>query len=226
MFRVVTVAREYASGGGRIAQLLADRLGWKLLDRCLVEKIAQAASVEPQVAEKYDERLDPWFNRLAEVLWQSPGLKGYIAGPVPNWFDAEVAARLTRRVIEEAAAIGDCVIVGRGSQCILQRRKDAFHVFIYAPRGERLERLRRRDARLTKAEAEKKLGAQDEVRAAYVRDHFGQDWSNRHLYQLMISSSLGEEAVVSIILSAMGFAQAKLAAGQQAAGGGSTETTR
>ena len=99
-------------------------------------------------------------------------------------------------------------------------------MFIYAPRGERLERLQRRDARLTKAEAEKKLGAQDEVRAAYVRDHFGQDWSNRHLYQLMISSSLGEEAVVSIILSAMGLAQAKLAAGQQAAGGGSTETTR
>ena len=68
MFRVVTLAREYASGGGRIAQLVADRLEWKLLDRCLVEKIAQAASVESQVAEKYDERLDPWFNRLAQVV--------------------------------------------------------------------------------------------------------------------------------------------------------------
>jgi hypothetical protein len=223
MFRVVTVAREYASGGARIAQMLADRLGWKLLDRCLVERIAQAASVEPQVAEKYDERLDPWFNRLAEVLWQAPGLRGYMGGPVPNWFDGEVATRLTQRLIEEAAEIGDCVIVGRGSQCILQSRADAFHVFVYAPRGEKLERLRRRDARLTNAEAEKKLDAQDEVRTAYVRDHFGQDWSNRHLYQLMISSSLGEEAVVSIILSAVGLAQAKLAAGQQAARGGSAE---
>ena len=42
---------------------------------------------------------------------------------------------LTRRIIEEAAEIGDCVIVGRGSQCILQQREDTFHVFIYAPRG-------------------------------------------------------------------------------------------
>jgi len=72
MFRVVTVAREYGSGGGRIAQLLAGRLGWKLLDRCLVEKISQTASVEPQAAEKYDERLDPWFNRLADALWRGP----------------------------------------------------------------------------------------------------------------------------------------------------------
>ena len=45
MFRIVTVAREYGSGGGRIAQLLAGRLGWRLLDRCLVEKIADAAMV-------------------------------------------------------------------------------------------------------------------------------------------------------------------------------------
>jgi hypothetical protein len=95
MFRVVTVAREYGSGGGRIAQLLAGRLGWKLLDRCLVEKISQTAAVEPQAAEKYDERLDPWFNRLADALWRGPGLRGFMAGPMPNRFDAEVVAQLT-----------------------------------------------------------------------------------------------------------------------------------
>jgi cytidylate kinase len=203
MFRVVTVAREYGSGGGRIAQLLADRLGWKLLDRCLVEKIAETARVEPEVAEKVDERPDPWFDRLAEVFWQSPGLRGYIGGPVPDRFDAEVAAQLTRRIIDEAAEIGDCVIVGRGSQCILQQRDDAFHVFVYAPRRQRLERLLSRNARLSKAEMEKKMVAEDATRAAYVRNHYGEDWQNRHLYHLMISSSLGEKEAVAIILSAL-----------------------
>jgi len=203
MFRVVTVAREYGSGGGRIAQLLADRLGWKLLDRCLVEKIAETARVEPRIAEKFDERPDPWLDRLAEVFWQSPGLKGYIGGHVPGRFDGEVAAHLTRRIIEEAAEIGACVVVGRGSQCILQQRQDAFHVFIYAPRGERLERLLRRDPRLSKAEAQKKLDAEDATRAAYVRDHYGEDWQNRHLYHLMLSSCLGVQEAVSIILSAL-----------------------
>ena len=211
MFRIVTVAREYGSGGGRIAQLLAGRLGWKLLDRCLVEKIAETASIEPQLAEKFDERPDPWLDRLAEVFWQSPGLRGYIGGHVPGRFDGEVAAHLTRRIIEEAAEIGDCVIVGRGSQCVLQQREDAFHVFIYAPRGERLVRLLRRDPPLSKAEAEKKLDAEDQTRASYVRDHYGDDWQNRHLYHLMISSSLGEKEAVSIILSALHCAKASVA---------------
>jgi len=208
MFRVVTVAREYGSGGGRIAQLLAGRLGWKLLDRCLVEKIAEAASIEPQVAEKFDERPDPWFNRLAEVFGQSPGLRGYIGGPLPGRFDAEVAAHLTRRIINEAAGIGDCVIVGRGSQCILQQFEEAFHVFIYAPRSERLKRVLSRDARLSKAEAEKKLDEEDATRAIYVRANYGEDWQNRHLYHLMISSSLGEKEAGSIILSALHCAKA------------------
>jgi cytidylate kinase len=203
MFRVVTVAREYGSGGGRIAQLLAGRLGWKLLDRCLVEKIAETARIDPQVAEKFDERPDPWFDRLAEVFWQSPGLRGYMGGPIPGRFDADVAAHLTHRIIEEAAEIGDCVIVGRASQCVLQQREDAFHVFVYAPRSERLARLLQRDPRLSKAEAEKKLVAEDDTRTAYVRLHFSEDWQNRHLYHLMISSVLGEKEAVSIILSAL-----------------------
>jgi cytidylate kinase len=191
--------------------LVAARLGWKLLDRCLVEKIAETARIDPQVAEKFDERPDPWLDRLAEVFWQSPGLRGYIGGTVPGRFDGEVAAHLTRRIIEEAAEIGDCVIVGRGSQCILQQREDVFHVFVYAPRGQRLSRLLRRDARLSKAEAEKKVDAEDEIRAAYVRDHYREDWQNRHLYQLMISSCLGEKEAASIVLSALHSARAKAA---------------
>jgi len=211
MYRVVTVAREYGSGGGRIAQLLADHLGWKLLDRCLVEKIAETARIEPQVAEKFDERPDPWFNRLAEEFREYSGLRGYIRGPLPDRFDGEVAAQMTRRIIEEAAEIGNCVIVGRGSQCILQQCKDAFHVFAYAPRGERLARLLRRDPRLSKAEAEKKMVAEDETRAAYVRNHYGADWQNRHLYHLMISSCLGVDEAVTIIVSALHSAKAQAA---------------
>jgi len=211
MYRVVTVAREYGSGGGKIAQMVASRLGWKLLDRCLVEKIAETARVDPRVAEKFDERPDPWLDRLAEVFWQSPGLRGYMGGRTPERFDGEVAAQMTRRIIEEAAEIGDCVIVGRGSQCILQEREDVFHVFVYAPRDQRLARLLRRDPHLSKAEAEKQLATQDEIRAAYVRDHYAEDWQNRHLYHLMLSSCMGEREAASIILSALHGAGAKAA---------------
>jgi len=202
MFRIVTVAREYGSGGGEIAQLLADRLDWKLLDRCLVEKIAHVARVEPRLAEKYDERPDPWFNRIVRALWQGGLMRGTMAGPIPELFDADAMASICRLVIEEAADIGNCVIVGRASQCILQERSDAFHVFIYAPRAERLRRVRGRHA--SRAEAELALEARDQERAALIRRYFNQDWANRHLYDLMISSKLGEERALSAILSAMG----------------------
>ncbi|HTS67620.1 MAG TPA: cytidylate kinase-like family protein, partial [Terriglobia bacterium] len=112
---------------------------------------------------------------------------------------------------EEAAAIGDCVIVGRGSQCLLQQREDAFHVFVYAPRSERLTRLLSRDPSLSKSFAEKKMDEEDAARAAYVRDHFGENWQNRHLYHLMVSSSLGEKETASIILSARHVTQTRSA---------------
>jgi cytidylate kinase len=133
-----------------------------------------------------------------------------MAGPTPELFDADTMASLSQRMIEEAADIGNCVIVGRASQCILQQRSDAFDVFVYAPRAERLRRVRGRHSSL--AEAEAALNARDQERAALIRRYFNQDWSNRHLYDLMISSSLGEEVVLSTILSAMGVRRANPAA--------------
>jgi cytidylate kinase len=202
MFRIVTIAREYGSGGAGIAQLLADHLDWKLLDRCLVEKMAELARVDPKLAEEYDERPDPWVNRLVRALWQSGLIGGTMAGPMPELFDAETMAVLSRYVIEEAAEIGNCVIVGRASQCILQKRSDAFHVFIYAPRADRLRRVRNRHA--DRAAAELALDARDQERAALIHRFFNQDWDNRHLYDLMISSKLGDERVLASILNAMG----------------------
>jgi cytidylate kinase len=202
MFRIVTIARAYGSGGAGIAQLLADRLDWKLLDRCLVEKIAQLARVDPKLAEQYDERPDPWINRIVRALWQGGLIRGTMAGPMPELFDAGTMISLSRQVIEEAAIIGHCVVVGRASQCILQQRSDAFHVFIYAPRDERLRRIRSRHA--SRAEAELALEARDQERAALIRRYFNQDWANRHLYDLLISSKLGDEKVLATVLCAMG----------------------
>lgn len=199
MFSILTVAREYGSGGAQIAQLLADRLQWKLLDRCLIEQIAKRAQVDPSIVAEYDEHLDPWLTRLTRVFTQ---LSGYLPGGFPTVLDAAAMASLTRQVIEEAAIIGNCVIVGRGSQCILQGRGNVFHAFIYAPREERLQRVRERHPTL--AEAEAALEYRDRERSDYVRQFYEKDWTNRHLYNLMLCSGLGEERTASTILHAMG----------------------
>ena len=115
--------------------------------------------------------------------------------------DSDRVAALGARIVEEAAAAGECVIVGRGGQCLLRGRPDVFHVFVYAPREERLRRLR---ARLgTGVDVELLLEETDRERTAYIRRHFGANRLDPHLYHLMVNAGLGEESAVSAILAAL-----------------------
>lgn len=207
MIRVITISREYGSGGGTIARMLAERLGWRLVDNSLIDEIAKAANVKPALAERYDERVDPWFHGLVKALWRG-GYEGVATTVESTTFDADAMAALCRRILEEAATIGNCITVGRGGQCVLQKRKDTFHVSVYAPIEERVARIRDRHPPGTDLEA---LAREiDRRRADYIRHYFGQDWTNRHLYDLLICSSIGLEAVASTILWAAGLAPHQL----------------
>ncbi len=200
-YRALTIAREYGSGGARIAGIVAERLGWRLLDSALIDEIARRAQVNPELARGYDERVDSWLHRLSRrALWHG-GPAAVAALAETDVFDAETMAQLAEAAIEHAYEIGNCVIVGRGGQCILQSRPDVFHVFVYAPPAEKLVRLR---ARLgSTSDLEKLMRTMDDERAGFVRLRFGQDWTDRHLYNLLISSQPGEQAVADTILSAM-----------------------
>jgi cytidylate kinase len=199
-FRVVTVAREYGSGGAAIASALAARLGYQLLDRALVARIAEMARIDPDLAERFDEHVDPWMRRIGRALWYG-GFDAVAVVDENDVVNGDRMAALGARVIEEAASVGGCVIVGRGGQCLLRGRSDAFHVFVYAPREERLRRLR---ARLGPgADLELALEETDRERAAYVRRHFDADWLDRRLYHLMLNAAMGEAAAVSAILAAL-----------------------
>ena len=201
MYRIVTVAREFGSGGGPIAGKLAARLGWDLLDHCLIERIAQHAQVDPSLCARYDECLDSWAHRLTKRAFGRGAFEGVANASV---FDSDAMVALSRQLIEEAAEIGNCVIVGRGGQCILQNRQDAFHIYVYAPMAERIRRVRERlgEARAT-PEA---IRASDRERAAYVKHHYECEWANPHLYDAMFSSMIGEDGVVDACLAAMGLA--------------------
>jgi cytidylate kinase len=197
MIRVVTVGGEYGSGRAAIGQRIAGVLGWKLLDSELIEQIAARANIDPKVARQYDECADPWFHRLQKALWRG-GYEG-VATTSEHVFDADAQAEMARLIIEEAARQGQCVIVGRGGQCVLQNRPDAFHLFVYAPLVERIARLRERGCTNPAREIE----AMERRRQVYIRRYFGQEWTNRHLYHLMVCSSIGESTAVAAVLTAM-----------------------
>ena len=141
-YRVLTVNREFGSGGGRIAQTIAEWLGWKLLDRDIIDAIAYAAHVDCNVVRHYDEHVDSWLRRINQQAMRSAALAAGLELGENDVFDAEEMVKISRKIVEEAYAEGNCVIVGRGSQCILQHKPDVFHVFVYAPYLDRLARLK------------------------------------------------------------------------------------
>ena len=210
MFRVVTISREFGSGGGVVGRLLSERLGWKLLDASMIDEIARAAEIDPALAERYDEATDPWFHRVVKALWQG-GYEGVSSGGVgPRLADADLVASEWRRVILESARAGHCVIIGHGGQCLLQDREDTFHVSIYAPIEERVARIRQR--RPGERDPYALAQEMDRKRSAYIRRHFERDWTERHLYNLLICSSIGLDVACNCILCAMGLAQSPVQA--------------
>lgn len=200
-YRVLTVNREFGSGGGRIAQTIAEWLGWKLLDRDIIDAIAYAAHVDSKVVRHYDEHVDSWLRRINQQAMRSAALAAGLELGEHSVFDAEEMVKISRKIIEEAYSQGNCVIVGRGSQCILQHKPDVYHVFVYAPYLDRLARLR---GRLDKGvHAEQRIRIVDEERAKYLQQYYGKCWNNPHLYDLMISSRTDEEWSARAILYAM-----------------------
>jgi len=194
---IITVEREYGSGGAGIAQKLSERLGWKLWDRELTCAIARLAKVDTAVVERREERCDRLFYRLGKVF-----LRGSFERAMPlsglEHLDADSMVDLIQRVTEEAAATGKCVIVGRGSPYFLRHHQDAFHVFIYAPQADKVRRVQA--AGKSEAEAFELVETVDRERAAFIKRYFGKEWPNRYLYHMMINSKVGEDLVVEMIL--------------------------
>lgn len=200
-YRVLTVSREFGSGGGRIAQIVARRLGWKLLDQEIIGQIARAAHVDSHVVKHYDEHVDSWLRRVNEEAIRGVALAAGRPLAEEDIFDAHAMVDRARNIIEEACGAGNCVIVGRGAQCILQHRHDAFHVFVYAPLRERIERLKKRLE--PGADVEQRLRTVDGDRAKYLHQQFGRHWCDPHLYDLMLRSTDDEDAAARVILYAM-----------------------
>ena len=197
MIRVITVEREYGSGGGEIAKKVADRLGWKLWDQLLTNEIARLMECDCRVVEERAEKRDPLTYRLFRAFMRGSH-EGSLNAPRMKMADADCIREVTERVVKQVAERGNCVIVGRGSAYYLQKRADAFHVFVYAPVEEKVRRLQAQGK--TSQEAAQLIESVDRDRGAFIKQYFGVDWPDRQRFDLMINSTIGEEGVVETIL--------------------------
>jgi hypothetical protein len=195
--RVITVEREYGSRGGEFAHDLAAHLGWRLLDSELPCAAARIAGVSPELAKKYDERLDPWYYRYGKVFWHDSGYS--IAGLSDDQvFDSERMLSLIRKEILNAADQGNCVLVGRGAACALANRPGCFHVFVYATAAAKRDWF----VRVFPGQAEQAdqtLAATDKRRSALIRKAYQQDWCARGLYHMLLNSAIGNDCMIAAV---------------------------
>ncbi len=200
MFRLVTIEREYGCGGGAIAAELADRLGWKLWDHLLTEEIARTANVEPSAVMRCDERMDSRLHRLAKSFWRG-SYERNSAALGSQVFDTDRMMSLMQETMNRIGQEGNAVVVGRGGPYFLRENPNAFHVFLYAPRAEKIRRTIA-DGH-SRGEAEDLVDSIDRERVAYVKHYFNADWPTRSLYHLMLNTAVGNEPVVHAILETM-----------------------
>ena len=195
--KIITLEREYGSGGSLIAKTLAQRLGWKHWDEELTAEIARAANVDHREAQRCDERVDPFLYRLFKVYARGSYERSLAIGG-SRVFDTDCMVEMLQKVVEDIASRGNCVIVGRGSPYFLRNRPDAFHVFIYASEEEKIRRVR--SLGKTEKEAQQLVTEVDRDRADFIRHYFGKEWPHRPLYNIMINSKFGDEFAVDSIL--------------------------
>jgi cytidylate kinase len=199
MFRLVTLEREYGCGGPAIAAKLAEHFQWKLWDHLLTEEIARIANVHPSAVSRCDERMDSRLHRMAKTFWRGSYERSSPLGQ--QIFDTDRMMVMMQDIMNKIAHEGNAVVVGRGAPYFLRAVPDAFHVFLYAPRAEKIRRLIV-DGH-SEDEAEDLVDTVDRERIAYVKHYFDADWPTRSLYHIMVNTAVGNELVVHTILNTM-----------------------
>lgn len=201
MIKIITIDREYGSGAADIAKMLAERLGWKLWDELLTIEIARILGCDCPAVEEREERRDALHHRLFKAFIRG-SFEGTMQAHRVKFVDADCIREAAETVVRQVAGQGNCVIVGRGSAHYLRSNPDAFHVFVYAPFEEKIQRLRGMGK--NEEEAHLLVETVDPDRAAYIQQYFKIDWPLRELFDLMINSALGDGLVVDTILGCVG----------------------
>ena len=200
---LITVTRQYASGGSDVARLVAKALGWTLIDNEFVDQVARRAGLPAAEVAQLEERAPSLLERLARTLSvASPEMFITSAGaPPPVEADEATIVKMTERVIAEAAAEGRVVLVGRGAQAVLAQRPNALHAYVVAGKPWRrklaVERLG-----VDAANVDRVVDETDKERDHYVKAHYGRDRQDVTVYDLVVNAErLGFEGAAALVVA-------------------------
>ena len=197
---IVTISRQYGSGGSEVADLVARALGWKLYDNAVVEEVAARLRMTPAEVLAREERVPSLVERMASAMALGIPELTPMAGDVALVPSEERMVMMTRRVMEDAVRAGPVVLVGRGAQCMLAKRTDALHVYCYAP-VEDLVRYVVEKLGMPIDAARKQVTDTNHQREAYVRLHWKREWRDVANYDLCVNTaSLGVDEAAELVV--------------------------
>jgi len=197
---LITISRQFGAGGSLVARLVAEQLGWSVIDNELVDEVARRIGKPAEEVAEREERVPSFVQRLARALVASPEVPLVTATPVESLDEAEVV-RMTEVVVAEVAQEGRVVLVGRAASAVLAREGGAIHVQLVAPRDFRVRVVMERSAIDAKA-AEKQIGETDAQRARYHKQYYSRDWSDPVNYHMILNTgALGFEGAATLIVA-------------------------
>ena len=195
---VITIGRQYGSGGREIGRMVADTLGIEYYDKELLTEAAKSSGVNQELFEAADERTPSFFSNLWSFnLGFNTG--AYLLGNTPMSDDSIYSAQCS--VMKQLAERSSCVIVGRSADYVLRANPRLVSVFIHASMEARVARIMGRGDCET-ADAAKTLAAKkDKLRSSYYNFYTDKIWGDAASYDLSIDSSkLSSQEVCKMIV--------------------------
>ncbi len=184
-YNVITITREFGSGGRTIGRALAQELGYDFYDFNLVWKIAQESGFAFDFVESHSEDAISHFFPFA--------FNNYASGASDQLYVAQ------RNVIRQLAEKGNCIIVGRCSDYVLRDREDTLHVYIHADKESRMRRVVNVYGENDVA-IDKRIETKDKQRIAYYQFYTDRKWGRAKNYHVCLDSGrLGEDMCVQIL---------------------------
>ncbi|MGM9599486.1 MAG: AAA family ATPase [Faecousia sp.] len=195
MKSIITISREFGSGGHSIGEAVAKKLGYRFFDRELVNQVAERSGFSPEFIEESGE----YASAKNSLLFAIATANQYTMNGI-SMLDKLYIEQT--KIIEEIAQEGSCVIVGRCADYILREYRDCLHVFIHADMKSRAKRIVERFGEQERP-AEKRLNEKDQRRKVYYKNYTGRTWGQAQNYDLCLNSGvLGSERCVELIAAA------------------------
>ncbi|GAC1385205.1 MAG: hypothetical protein NVS4B7_08500 [Ktedonobacteraceae bacterium] len=191
---VVTIARQFGSGGSDIGHLVAQASEMNYVDQEIIDEVARRLGVDVQQATRRDEQTAGTVGHILEAIQSSNPFTvnyGTLFGQEMRSAQSKDLAylRLTQKVVLEVATEGNAVIIGRGSQFLLHNAPRTLHIYVFAPLPYRIANVMKH-FQLDHIQAEALIERRDYEYDMYLRHHYGNDGHQPSLYHLLINTSL------------------------------------